>query len=121
MTEQNYSEDQLLGICTAYESGYGHGLDSRDLPNPYPKNTSDHWAYGHGYSEGRQAEQTVLKEGMNKENDKRLAAALAWIIKWRIPATQHHEVWQALRNLGIDRATLCRINLDGVRKAEEVE
>ena len=38
----------LLAICTAYEQGFGHGLEGRSLTNPCGKigNLSDAWAYG---------------------------------------------------------------------------
>lgn len=43
---------EVLGICTAYEQGYGHGQDSRGLPNPYKAETDEWEAWDYGYSEG---------------------------------------------------------------------
>jgi len=39
-------------ICSAYESGVGHGFELDELPNPYKKNTDEHEAYDLGYKEG---------------------------------------------------------------------
>jgi hypothetical protein len=39
-------------ICVAYESGFGHGKDQDNLPNPYSEGTEEHEAYKVGYDEG---------------------------------------------------------------------
>lgn len=39
-------------ICVAYESGFGHGRDQDNLPNPYSEGTEEHEAYKVGYDEG---------------------------------------------------------------------
>lgn len=39
-------------ICVAYESGFGHGRDHDNLPNPYSEGTEEHEAYKVGYDEG---------------------------------------------------------------------
>ena len=45
--EKSRSVDtDVLGICNAYESGYGHWKD--DLPNPYRKGSNEHAAYEYG-------------------------------------------------------------------------
>lgn len=51
---------ELLSICTAYEQGYGWGVDSREDNNPYPSsknsgklNKECRWAWQFGYAEGR--------------------------------------------------------------------
>lgn len=42
-------------ICSAYESGYGHGLDGKDdYCNPYKEGTEEHEAYAIGRREGKQ-------------------------------------------------------------------
>ena len=41
----------VLEICTAYEQGYGHGYDKRNLTNPYPYGLAKE-AWDYGYSEG---------------------------------------------------------------------
>ncbi len=44
--------EDVIGICIAYEQGYGQGYAQRKLPNPY-KQGSDTWvAWDYGYSEG---------------------------------------------------------------------
>lgn len=36
MDNENLIDDEILGICVAYEQGYGHGLENRtELSNPY--------------------------------------------------------------------------------------
>ena len=54
----------VLEICTAYEQGYGHGYDKRDLSNPYAEgNGKEAWEYG--YSEGmrkRQSDDRIREE-----------------------------------------------------------
>ena len=42
----------VLAICTAYEQGYGHGLERRNLGNPYKKDSDEWQAWDYGYSEG---------------------------------------------------------------------
>lgn len=41
----------VLNICSAYESGFGHGLDNTAAPNPYAFGTDEDcfgaWQYGH--------------------------------------------------------------------------
>lgn len=39
-------------VCTAYESGFGHGADGRDLGNPYVPLSSAWEAYQYGHEEG---------------------------------------------------------------------
>lgn len=39
-------------ICTAYESGMGHGLKKSGKCNPYAAGTEEHEAWGIGYDEG---------------------------------------------------------------------
>lgn len=41
----------VLEICTAYEQGFGHGYDQRDLTNPYSEGYGKE-AWDYGYSEG---------------------------------------------------------------------
>jgi len=41
----------VLEICTAYEQGFGHGYDKRDLTNPYVVGDGQE-AWDYGYSEG---------------------------------------------------------------------
>jgi hypothetical protein len=43
---------KVFKICVAYESGYGHGYDHDDLPNPYKTGTNEHEAYNIGYENG---------------------------------------------------------------------
>lgn len=50
-----------LVICNAYESGYGHGITDRGLPNPYNKPSLEHGAWNFGYSEGRMKLEASLK------------------------------------------------------------
>jgi hypothetical protein len=45
-------KNAVLAICTAYEQGYGHGYDRRNLGNPYRKASDVWWAWDFGYSEG---------------------------------------------------------------------
>jgi hypothetical protein len=42
----------VLAITTAYESGFGHGREMDNLPNPYTEGGSEHHAYSIGYEEG---------------------------------------------------------------------
>lgn len=42
-------------ICNAYESGYGHGLERDELPNPYSEGSEEHEAYAIGYNAGATA------------------------------------------------------------------
>ena len=84
----------VLEICTAYEQGYGHGYDKRDLCNPYPKgNGKEAWEYG--YSEGlrkRSSDDEIREEvraiehnrEMKQSRDKLYAAhAIDWTKKPR--------------------------------------
>jgi hypothetical protein len=47
----NHGFDVLV-ITTAYESGFGHGHQLDDLPNPYSEGGYEHHAYSIGYEEG---------------------------------------------------------------------
>lgn len=42
----------MLAICTAYESGFGHGCAADNLANPYAENTIEYEAYHFGYESG---------------------------------------------------------------------
>ena len=42
----------ILEICTAYESGFGHGVAGRNLDNPYEKYSNGWVAYDIGHAEG---------------------------------------------------------------------
>lgn len=57
--------DLVLEICTAYEQGYGHGYDQRDLSNPYTKETHAWDAWDYGYSEGKRVH---LQHETNKQS-----------------------------------------------------
>jgi hypothetical protein len=48
-------DDETLGICVAYEQGYGHGLQNRtELTNPYCKNAGPSFmAWNYGFQEGQ--------------------------------------------------------------------
>lgn len=41
---------EVLDLCNAYESGFGHAF--RDLCNPYPKGSNGWHAYAYGKGEG---------------------------------------------------------------------
>lgn len=43
---------RIISICTAYEQGYGHGLEDRNLTNPYASKTDEWVAWEHGFLEG---------------------------------------------------------------------
>jgi len=45
-------EYDVIGICTAYEQGYGHGYDQRNLQNPYREKSETWMAWDYGYGEG---------------------------------------------------------------------
>lgn len=45
--------DQVLFICIAYESGFGHGAENRNLGNPYGEGTDEFDAYAYGWEQGR--------------------------------------------------------------------
>lgn len=51
-TTSNEPSDLVLGICNAYEQGYGHGYDQRNLNNPYCQDSDEWQAWEYGYSEG---------------------------------------------------------------------
>lgn len=42
----------VLSITDAYESGFGHGKNIDEIPNPYAEGTNEHRAYSLGYDEG---------------------------------------------------------------------
>lgn len=51
-TPDNPPITRVFKICSAYESGMGHGLQRDGKPNPYEP-LSDEWeAYGIGYDQG---------------------------------------------------------------------
>ena len=53
----------ILGICNAYEQGYGHGYGRRGLPNPYKTGTDEWQAWDYGYSEGaRKKNEHAIKQ-----------------------------------------------------------
>lgn len=43
---------RVLAITTAYESGFGHGKELDELPNPYSEGGDEHEAYSIGYEQG---------------------------------------------------------------------
>lgn len=45
---------QVMIICNAYESGYGHGYRNDGLPNPHPEGSDEREAYDIGYNAGWQ-------------------------------------------------------------------
>jgi len=55
--------DLVLGICNAYESGYGHGYDQRNLTNPYCHGSYDWQGWEYGYSEGNRKRQRHDENG----------------------------------------------------------
>lgn len=46
---------QVLFLCTAYESGVGHGQQNDNLCNPYADGDPAHYAYELGLEQGRKA------------------------------------------------------------------
>lgn len=46
---------RLIGICTAYEQGFGHGLEGREIENPYRSGTEQEWAWDYGYKCGKES------------------------------------------------------------------
>lgn len=55
--------DLVLEICTAYESGYGHGYDQRNLSNPYNHGSNEWQGWDHGYAEGNRRRQRHDENG----------------------------------------------------------
>ena len=54
MDNENLIDDEILGICVAYEQGYGHGLENRtELNNPYSLSAQQRAAWDYGFSEGQ--------------------------------------------------------------------
>ena len=50
LTSNQRVDPMVLAVCTAYESGFAHGLEGRATANPYAigaKDTFDAWEYGH--------------------------------------------------------------------------
>lgn len=49
LTSNERFDTVVMGICTAYESGFGQGLQGRATPNPYQPLTQQFaaWEYGH--------------------------------------------------------------------------
>jgi hypothetical protein len=46
------TETLVRHVCTAYESGFGHGVEGRDLGNPYVPVSSAWEGYRYGYEQG---------------------------------------------------------------------
>ena len=46
-------EEDIIGMCNAYEQGYGHGYQLRTLPNPYELEDDFKAAWDYGYLRGR--------------------------------------------------------------------
>jgi len=44
--------DEVLGICIAYEQGYGKGVEMSKHPNVYEPFSDTWWAWDYGFSEG---------------------------------------------------------------------
>lgn len=42
-------------ICNAYESGFGHGVEYDEYPNPHSEGTDEHEAYDIGCKAGKEA------------------------------------------------------------------
>jgi hypothetical protein len=55
-------------ICNAYESGFGHGRELDNLPNPYSAGSDEHAAYAIGYSEGERRRRTNGSSGYCNSN-----------------------------------------------------
>lgn len=54
MEKVDLIDSQTLGICVAYEQGYGHGLENRtELSNPYSLCSKIKMAWDYGFSEGQ--------------------------------------------------------------------
>lgn len=45
--------DAIQSICDAYEQGFGHGYQRRDLSNPYRKTSKEEAAWAYGYQTGK--------------------------------------------------------------------
>lgn len=45
-------ETDIMGICFAYEQGFGKGLDNRDVKNPYCEGGDGWKAWQYGYTTG---------------------------------------------------------------------
>jgi hypothetical protein len=67
----------VLAICTAYESGFGRGLSKRDPKNPYMENTQEADAYAYGWTQGLSRSEEpapALPEGFTRYVDAAVAA-----------------------------------------------
>lgn len=58
-TELNYRK--VYGICVAYEQGFGHGLQRRNLGNPYPQKSENFLAWDFGYKAGELRSEGKMK------------------------------------------------------------
>jgi hypothetical protein len=68
-------------VCTAYESGFGHGVDARDLLNPYVPMSSAWEAYEYGREEGAKRRSRV--ETSRDPELQTLVEALLWTVNDR--------------------------------------
>ena len=50
--DSEFNKRKVYGICVAYEQGFGHGLQRRNLGNPYPPNSDNFLAWDFGYNAG---------------------------------------------------------------------
>ena len=60
-------KEEVFYICNAYESGYGHGWDSRGLPNPYKKDSDEWQAWQYGYEEAERKRERKESEAKASE------------------------------------------------------
>jgi hypothetical protein len=68
---------KVLGICDAYESGYGQGLKAEGAPNttnPYKQGSPEYEAYAIGDGKGREAERPAPPPGVKGEDNANTAA-----------------------------------------------
>jgi hypothetical protein len=67
----------VLRICAAHESGFGHGLQGRALPQPYALGTGEHQAYQIGFDSGAKRRQSEAQPAASKDESNDIAAEIS--------------------------------------------
>ena len=101
----------VLRICAAYESGFGHGLQGRALPQPYALGTGEHQAYQIGFDSGAKRRQSEAQPAASNQQLSRLARSNEYLGKDRdqlrdIILDRDEEIERLTRQLETQRTSL---------------
>lgn len=89
--ETGATHNEVRRICTAYEQGFGDGIDQRNKPNPYGVTSSEAQAFDYGYESG--SKRREVKTSAVPNGDWLWGKFMDWCRKRRVNPADYNDLF----------------------------